>query len=361
MTLVTAPVLSRPAEGPMTWRGSELRKENIAFDFSRAQAAALEDVLLRVRKATLAIADIRPEHCRHPALDDALSRVFNEIQHGRGIVILRGIPVADHSVDDVSTMFWAIGTHLGRGVSQSARGDVLGLVQDETPPGAEESARGYTSRRELSLHTDLGQIVGLMCVRQAETGGFSQYASGLAIYNEILATRPDLMPVLRRGFPYHRRGEEAPDAAPITPYDIPVFSERDGKISIFFVGEIFNAAFRELQRAFTPEEIDAIDTYRATARKLQFETRLEAGEATLLNNYTVMHARSEFEDWEEPEKKRLMLRLWLDVERDARPVIPHIHIYENKGGRSGIDPQPGRLPATANYRTPDAAVRRVAA
>lgn len=361
MSLVTAPVLSKPAEGPMTWYGSDLRKENIAFDFSRAQASALEDVLLRVRKARLPVADVKPEHCRHPALDDALARVFNEIQNGRGIVILRGIPVADHSVDDVSTLFWAIGTHFGRGVSQSARGDVLGLVRDETAPGAEESARGYTSRRELSLHVDLGQIVGLMCMRQARTGGLSQYASGLAIYNDILATRPDLMPVLCRGFPYHRRGEEAPDAAPITPYDIPVFSERDGKISIFFVGEIFNAAFRDLQRAFTPEEIDAIDTYRATARKLQFETRLEAGEATFLNNYTVMHARSEFEDWEEPEKKRLMLRLWLDVEHDARPVIPHIHIYENKGGRSGIDAQPGRLPATADYRAPDADVRRVAA
>lgn len=138
MALVTSVVLSKPTDGPMTWHGSDLRKENIAFDFSRAQATALEDVLLRVRTAGLALANIKLEHCRHPALDDALAHVFNEIQDGRGIAILRGIPVANHSVEDVSTMFWAIGTHFDRGVSQSARGDVLGLVQDETPPGAEE-------------------------------------------------------------------------------------------------------------------------------------------------------------------------------------------------------------------------------
>src|SRR5262249_31570487 len=114
-----------------------------------------------------------------------------------------------------------------------------------------------------------------------------------------------------------------------------------------------NAAFRELGRAFTPEEIEAIDTFRATAAALQFETRLAPGEATFLNNYTIMHARSEFTDWAEPERKRLMLRLWLDVERDARPVVPQIHIYRNQGGRSGIDPQPGRSPAVAGYRTPD--------
>jgi hypothetical protein len=235
---------------------------------------------------------------------------------------------------------------------------VLGQVRDETPPGEEESARGYTSRRELSLHVDLAQIVGLMCVRQAKSGGKSQYAAGLAIHNEIRATRPDLLPILYRGFPYHRRGEEAAHQPCITPYDIPVFSQRDGKVSVFMVREILNAAFRELKRPFTAEEIDAIDTFRATARKLQFETRLEPGEASFLNNYTVMHARSEFVDWDEPEHKRLMLRLWLDVERNARPVVPQIHIYENAGGRSGIDYQPGRLPAVASYRTPDEIVRQ---
>lgn len=270
---------------------------------------------------------------------------------------MRGVPVDTHSVEDVATMFWAIGTHFGPGVSQSALGDVLGLVRDETPPGQAESARGYTSRRELCLHVDLAQIVGLMCVRQARGGGYSQYTSGLAVHNEILATRPDLMPILYRGFPYHRRGEEAPTAAPITPYDVPVFSNVDGHVSVFMVREIVNAAFRELERDFTREEIEAIDIFRTTAQRLQFETRLEPGEASFLNNYAVMHARSGFDDWDEPYKKRLMLRLWLDVERKARPVVRQIHIYENVGGRSGIDPQPGRLPAVAKYRAPDGEVR----
>jgi len=166
-----------------------------------------------------------------------------------------------------------------------------------------------------------------------------------------------LLPVLYRGFPYHRRGEEAPGQAPITPYDIPVFSSCGGQVSVFMVREIINAEFRELKRGFTDEEIDAIDTFRATAQRLQFETRLEPGEASFLNNHTVMHARSEFDDWDEQQKKRLMLRLWLDVERGARPVVPEIHIYQNAGGRSGIDAQPGRLPAVAKYRAPDAEMR----
>jgi hypothetical protein len=351
------PIFRDRIDHPMAWRGCDLSKEGISFDLSQRHIAALEDVLLKIRKARLPLGEIRSEHCRHPALDADFERVYEEIQEGRGIVIVRGLPVEGHSVEDISTMFWTLGTHFGRGVSQSAFGDLLGQVRDETPPGQPESARGYLSRRELSLHVDLAQIVGLMCVRQAREGGYSQYASGLAVHNEMLATRPDLMPILYRGFPYHRRGEEAPTAAPITPYDVPVFSNRDGHVSVFMVREIINAAFRELKREFKAEEIDTIDTFRAIAQRLQFETRLKPGEASFLNNYTVMHARSEFDDWLEPEKKRLMLRLWLDVECKARPVVREMHIYENVGGRSGIDPQPGRMPAGAKYRTPDDEVR----
>lgn len=342
----------------MAWRGADISKDDIAFDLTSRHTVALKELLGRFHKEGLALGQILPQHCRHPALDADLAHVFDEIQAGRGIVIVRGIPVAGYSVDEVSAMFWALGTHFGRGVSQSARGDLLGFVRDETPPGEPESARGYTSRRELSLHVDLAQIVGLMCVRQGRSGGESQYASGLAVYEDVRATRPDLLPILHRGFPYHRRGEEAPGQPQITPYDIPVFSEREGRISVFMVREIINAAYRELKRSFTPQETDAIDTFRATARDLQFETRLEPGEASFLNNYAIMHARSEFEDWGDPKKNRLMLRLWLDAERNARPVVPQIHIYQNQGGRSGIDPQPGQLPAVAAFRTPDELVRQ---
>lgn len=247
-------------------------------------------------------------------------------------------------------MYWAVGAHFGRGVSQSALGDLLGQVRDETPPGKVESARGYLSRRELSLHNDLAQIVGLMCVRQSRGGGFSQYASGLAIHNDILARRPDLMPLYYRGFRYHRRGEQPADQPDITPYHVPVFSNVDGHLSVFCVRDVAAVAMRDLGLQFTADEIDAFDTYRETAHRLQFETRLESGEAAFLNNLTVLHARSEFDDWEEPEKKRLMLRLWLDAHRDQRPVVREIHVYENKDGASGIDPVPGRQPALPQYR-----------
>ena len=129
------PIHNAHIDHPMAWRGRELSKDDIAFDLTSRQAAALEDVLLKVGRQGVPLGRIHLEQCRHPALDRDLERVFDEIQDGRGIVIVRGIPVEAHSVDDIATMFWAIGTHFGRGVSQSALGDVLGVVRDETPQG----------------------------------------------------------------------------------------------------------------------------------------------------------------------------------------------------------------------------------
>ena len=210
-----------PSDHKMAWRGGDFTKDDIAFDLTARHAAALEDVLLRLRRK--ALAEITPEDCRHPALDADLEKVFDELQDGRGIVIVRGIPVEGLSVEDAGRLFWALGAHFGRGVSQSAIGDVLGYVRDETPPGGEESARGYTSRRELSLHTDLGQIVGLACVRQARTGGHSQYAAALAIHCQCEISRRrgrtcQVAGAFYRGFPYHSaRGEQGGRAAaPIT-------------------------------------------------------------------------------------------------------------------------------------------------
>src|SRR5258708_21407445 len=89
----------------MAWRGGDFSKDDIAFDLTARHAAALEDVLHRTARAGLA--DIAPRDCRHPALDADLERAFGELQDGSGIVIVRGIPVAGHSVDEVSPMFLA--------------------------------------------------------------------------------------------------------------------------------------------------------------------------------------------------------------------------------------------------------------
>jgi hypothetical protein len=333
---VNSTIHDQHIEPPSAWVGRDIAgKDDLTVSLTPAQGNALRELLSRFERDGLDLGDIRRAHCGHPELDEVLARVLREVQVGRGIVILRGVPT-DRPVQQVARMLWAIGTHLGMAVSQNSSGSLMGYVRDETPKGQAESVRGYRSRRELAVHNDFAAIVGLMCVRPAASGGESQFVSALAIHNEFLANRPDLLPVLYEGFHHHRLGEQAPGLAAITPFKVPTFCNIDGKVSVFRNWDTMTIAARESGVPLTPQQAEADAYFDETARRIQFECRLDAGEVALLNNYTVLHSRNQFIDAEEEERKRLMLRLWLDVP-GGRPVPREFNLYENAGGNPGID------------------------
>jgi hypothetical protein len=336
---------------PQAWSSADFTDvDQVAMQLQPAHLAALELRLAEVKVAGLPLNEITQAHFRHPDLDGDLALALQELLLGRGMVVLRGLPVERYDADDMAKMYWGIGSHFGHAVSQSALGDVLGHVQDLTKPGEEEEARGYTSARELRLHTDLGQLAGLLCYRQAASGGVSIVVSALAIHNQIAATYPEHLPILYRGFHYHRRGEQAPDAAPVTPHQIPVFSEVEGNTNVFYVREILQNAYAEMGRDLSAEDVAALDCFDACARDNSVRFRLRQGDALLMNNRKVLHARTKFQDGGEAESRRHLMRLWLDIP-SAPPELKELQIYENAGGRGGIDAQAGRQRAGAGYRT----------
>jgi hypothetical protein len=71
--------------------------------------------------------------------------------------------------------------------------------------------------------------------------------------------------------------------------------------------------------------------------ELILEFTLQPGEAYFINNYTILHARTAFDDGDAPEDaRRHLLRLWLDA--PIRPVHPYIR-------SRGIPPVAGRTPS----------------
>ena len=161
-----------------------------------------------------------------------------------GLPDARGWPVEQYSLEDLGAMYCGFGTHFGTAVSQSVMGDRLGYVTDHSHEDMHE--RAYRHRYELALHTDFSELIAMLCVRTAATGGESQHASAFAVHNEMLATRADLLPSLYDGFHYHRRGEEAPGQPPVTPHKVPIFSTADGMLSARFIQGHMPAAAKEL-------------------------------------------------------------------------------------------------------------------
>lgn len=322
------------------WLGAELDREALYWDLTPANLRAIDTLMDRLSSSSLDFAQVERRHFTHPDLDGDLAAVLARIKSGPGLLILRGFPVDKYDADAMQWLYWGIGTHFGIGCSQSADGDYLGHVAN-----VEKQSRGYTTSRELSLHTDSAEIVGLLCVRDAKEGGLSLYASSLKVHQIIEREHPEYLAVLERGFFCDRRGEEAPGDDPVTPYRVPVFSEMNGVLSCRYVRGVIDkgAAARGIE--LTELERTALACFEEVAQRddVRFEVMLRPGEASFIDNYRILHARTAFVDRAEPARKRLMYRLWLEG-RPPRPMRREVHLYQNRSGRMGVDPQPGRGP-----------------
>ncbi|MBV9637951.1 MAG: TauD/TfdA family dioxygenase [Mycobacteriaceae bacterium] len=336
-------IYTQPVTDTMAWTGEDFTsKEDFAFDLSRKNVAALESILAAT--AGKDRDEITPEDARHPDLDDDLRRLYEEIMFGRGLACVRGFPIEQHSIEDLERIYWAFCTHLGYLVSNNSFGHRMVRVQEEVLPGGVQPARGTKSRAELAMHNDAADILSLLCVYPAAQGGQSQFASGPAAHNRILAERPDLLGVLYEGFPHHRRSEQPDDQPDVTPYNVPVFSQIDGRICINFTYSSILPAMHALSREFTAEQTEAIELLRRVLVEQQVEFRLESGEAAVANNFAMCHSRSDFVSSTDPKKARCFLRAWMEVPRGDRrlPIGREYFHMENKGLRLGYDIVEGR-------------------
>lgn len=332
------------------WSGHDLSKDAVTVRLNEAHRRAIAELMQGIRTRGLRFAEVTRHDFSHPALDGFLADFIGRLRDGTGLLVLGGFPVADYPLAEIETIYWGVGTHFGEAVSQSASGDLLGHVTDKSAPQHGKIGRGYQSARALNMHSDSAEFVGLLYVRPAKSGGENVFASALRVHEIIAAEHPEHLAVLERGFPYHRRGEEAPGTEAITPYDVPIFSRQDGILSCRYSTEGFLAALHHLGREMTARERDAIACFEATALRpdLRFDLRAEAGEAVFVNNFEILHSRAAFEDWPEPERHRLLLRLWLQGV-PPRPMRHEMFAFQNSGGRMGIDHQPGREPGRVGY------------
>lgn len=345
MTDTLTPIREDRIDGPMAWTGSDITtKDELCFDLTAKHVEALESILSRT--AGLDRDSLTLDDARHPDLDDDLRRgVYEQIMFGRGFVIVRGFPCDDHDIDELERLYWIVSSHLGYLVSNNSLGDRMVRVQEEMLSGGVQPARGTKSRAELAMHNDAADILGLLCVYPALEGGESQFASGPAAHNAILETRPDVLPILYRGFPHHRRSEQRDDQPDVTPYDVPIFSTNArGEVCINFTYSSILPALHALGREMTDEELDAIEVLRKVLVRQQAEVRLERGEAVYANNFAMCHSRSDFVDGDDPSRRRCYLRAWMEVPLEDRrlPMGREFFHMENKDLRLGYDPVPGR-------------------
>jgi TfdA family taurine catabolism dioxygenase TauD len=328
---MTRTLMDQPIAGPMVWHGRELAASTDWIH--RLSAAAVDEIdaaLRAVQARGLAWQDIRKKDFPLPGVSAELAQVNRDLEWGRGLVLLRGLPVARYGADELRAIWWGLGCHLGTAVHQNAHGELIGLVRDEVRLYGEvvqpavPKGEGVTSRAKarssgpLRWHTDRCDVVGLLCVRSARRGGTSRVVSVPAVSNAIRERRPDLHALLCSDYHRTRQGEEAGGETSI--YAMPIFAMREGKFTTQYSRTFVEAAqkIHTIPR-MTPAQDEALDLLATICDELGYEMELEPGDIQLLNNHVIYHGRTAYEDAPEPGRDRLLMRLWL-APPNSRPL-----------------------------------------
>jgi hypothetical protein len=339
-------------DGPSAWIGAELRAhpETWTYTLSAGEIAEIEAAVEAVIAAGLDVADITRGNFPLPGFGRTLDALCREILEGRGFVLIRGLPVAGKSMLRNAIAYCGIGSYFGKACSQNAKGHLLGHVRDlGGPPAAvDPTVRAYHTAERQMFHTDGSDIVGLLCLQQAKAGGLSSIASSMAMYNRMATERPDLVRRLFAPLPFDRRGEVPEGMQPF--YLIPVCTDYAGQLSVGYTRRNINSSQRHLDAPrLSSQDIEALDMFDALANDsdLRLDMVLQPGDMQFLHNHTILHDRTAFEDWPEPERKRHLLRLWLAA-ANGRPLDPTLAQRFGSveiGNRGGIHCAGARLHA----------------
>ncbi|MEM7252553.1 MAG: TauD/TfdA family dioxygenase [Pseudomonadota bacterium] len=300
-----------PIEGPGVWYGADLaRQDDWRVRLTETERQELLDAT--AASAGHRIKSIARDNFTLPTLGPKLDALRREVIAGRGFVVVQGMPIETLDFESIARMYWGFGTYFGAARSQNTRGHLLGHVTDIEAVFENKSDRGYLSSRHLPYHCDSVDMVALFCLRTAKQGGLSSIVSSYTIHNELWRRWPELARALYGPIARDRRDEIPNGKGPW--YELPVFNYFDGRLSINFLRKHIDTSQRHADaRRMSDEVIAGLDKVSELANDpaLHLSMAFEPGDIQLLHNHQILHDRTAYEDWPEPERRRYLLRLWL--------------------------------------------------
>ncbi len=319
------PMPMRTIDEPAAWRGLDLT------DAGAFTHRLTGDQIAEIDAAVGAIIDRRIDHIAIdrgnfslPRLGNRLARIRDDVLlGGRGFIVFRGLPVERYSMEQAAAAFLGIGAYLGKPVSQNGKGHILGHVKDLGRSVDDPTARIYQTTHKQTFHTDSADIVGLLCLKTAKAGGLSRVVSSISLYNEMFRRRPDLAAVLFEPFCFDRRGEVP--AGKQGWYETPIFHWHADRLSVIYGNRHYIQSAQRFPDAprLTAKQIEALDLFDALANDPSnyLDIEFKPGDIQLIHNHVILHDRTDYEDWPQPERKRHLLRLWL-CPPNGRPLPP---------------------------------------
>lgn len=307
----TAGLPSGPVGGNAAWAAETLEDDTTwTTHLDDSDEAEIEAALDRVAGLGKALGDLERTDVDLGAFGARIRGWRDELEHGRGVVLIRGFPVTRWGEGRTKLATWCLGLHLGQPGAQNPRGDLLGHVRECRDGGLSANRRLYQTSDAIRFHCDYADVVGLMCVRQAPVGGESRLASSAAVHDELWRCAPRSAQRLYQPVWLDARDEGQNPAIAVNPF---AFDGR--RVRAFYHSDYFRSAARH-GGEYQPsgDLIEALDRFDSLAESERFcaTMRLQEGDLQLVSNHSVVHARTTFTD--DPVAPRHLLRLWLSLD-----------------------------------------------
>jgi hypothetical protein len=348
--------LAPPITGPSAWYGKDMAHSSRWVRRLRPEyIAELDAALARVEQLGLEWQEITAADFPLPRLAGLIGEIRDELEQGSGLMQLKGLPVDRYSEDQLRKLYYGLGSNIGTPVFQNRTGQLMRLIRDEgaavgqtygqIEPGKTGDGKPFLSSYSRTLsngalrfHTDRTDVVTLLCVNQAKSGGVTTICSSVMVMNEAMRRRPDLAEELFQPYFRSRLGEESSEADEV--YPLPVFGVRDGYFTSHYSRTYIEAAqLSDGVPKLTTKQVEALDLLQSLCEELAFEMTFEAGDIQFLNSHVTYHGRTPFVDFDEPEKKRMLMRLWLAMPNSRPLPEDHVVLWRNVGAgelRGGI-------------------------
>jgi hypothetical protein len=303
-----------PLRTPAAWRGAEMAGSpawRVRLD--DAQIGELERALAAARSTRKPTGELKAADFPLPRLAGEIARWRSEVDTGRGFQVVSGVPVERWSTEDAEIAFWCMGLHMGTPGAQNPQGDLLGHVIDTGDDADDPYVRLYRTRSNIAFHCDAADVVGLLCLETAPSGGTSRIASSVTVYNEVLRRQPDRIDRLYEPFLVDVRNEDASGQLRYLP--VPPCRYADGRLRTFYHSDYFRSVVRHDDVSLSAEDESLLDLYEKIASDagIRLDMDLEPGDIQWLSNHTIVHARTGYTDPGDSDRKRHLLRLWLSI------------------------------------------------
>lgn len=286
------------------------------YTLTPACFAELDAFLAQRRSQSQPTTEIRVQKDDFPVCAALLADALTALESGRGFAIVEHVSLDRYSREEAQEIYWVVGQLLGAPFAQDVKGTLLYDVRD-MGQDVSKGARFSVSNLESSFHMDhcfgdpIPDILGLLSLHGAKSGGRSQFLSAYTLHNELLTQYPDSLATLYDTWYFDRRGQFKEGEKPV--FEAPIFRWDAQGLHIRYLYYYIQVGQEKMGEPFSAAQAQALEAVEATLARqdLHVEMLLEPGQMLFTSNHWLLHNRTSFEDYPEPERRRHLVRLWL--------------------------------------------------